>query len=88
MGLGSLEARSLADARRKTLELRQMVLDGIDPTEDRHNTQSKKIAAINSGITFKEAAELCIEARKAEWKSSKHADQWRNTIATFASPEI
>ena len=88
MGLGSLEARSLADARRKTLELRQMVLDGIDPTEDRHKAQSKKIADINNSITFKEAAELCIEARRAEWKSSKHADQWRNTIATFAYPEI
>jgi integrase len=88
MGLGSLEARSLADARRKTLELRQLVMDGIDPTEDRCKDKSKRIAAINSGITFKEAAELCIEARKAEWKSSKHADQWRNTVATFAYPEI
>lgn len=88
MGLGSLEARSLADARRKTLELRQMVMDGIDPTEDRCKAKSKRIAAINSGITFKEAAERCIEGRKAEWKSSKHADQWTNTIATFAYPEI
>jgi integrase len=88
MGLGSLEARSLADARRKTLELRQLVMDGIDPTEDRCKAKSKRIAAINSGITFKEAAERCIEGRKAEWKSSKHADQWRNTIATFAYPAI
>ena len=88
MGLGSLEARSLADARRKTLELRQLVMDGIDPTEDRCKAKSKRIAAINSGITFKEAAERCIEGRKAEWKSSKHADQWINTIATFAYPEI
>ena len=88
MGLGSLEARSLADARRKTLELRQLVMDGVDPTEDRRKSQSKRIAAINNGITFKEAAERCIEGRKAEWKSSKHADQWRNTISTFAYPEI
>ena len=88
MGLGSLEARSLADARRKTLELRQMVMDGIDPTEDRCKARSKRITAINSGITFKEAAERCIEGRKAEWKSSKHTDQWTNTIATFAYPEI
>lgn len=88
MGLGSLEARSLADARRKTLELRHLVMDGIDPTEDRCKDKSKRIAAINSGITFKEAAERCIEGRKAEWKSSKHADQWTNTIATFAYPEI
>ena len=81
MGLGSLETRSLADARRKTLELRQLVMDGIDPTEDRCKAKSKRITAINSGITFKEAAERCIEGRKAEWKSSKHADQWKNTIS-------
>jgi integrase len=88
MGLGSLEIRSLADARRKTLELRQLVMDGIDPAEDRLKVKSKRIAAINDSITFKEAAERCIEGRKAEWKCLKHADQWRNTISTFVNPQI
>jgi hypothetical protein len=34
MGLGALETRSLAEARKASLELRKMVMDGLDPAED------------------------------------------------------
>jgi len=88
MGLGSLDARSLADARKACLELRRMVIEGIDPAEDRSKTRSKAINAINSGITFAKAAELCIKGKRSEWKNAKHADQWENTIATFVTPKI
>ncbi len=88
MGLGSLDTRSLADARRRTLELRSMVLEGVDPTEERRKTQDKKISAFKTGITFKEAADRCIEGKKAEWKNQKHAGQWRSSLETFAIPFI
>lgn len=88
MGLGSLDARSLADARKACLELRRMVIEGIDPTEERSKTRSKATNAINSGITFAKAAELCIKGKRSEWKNAKHADQWENTIATFVNPRI
>jgi integrase len=88
MGLGSLDARSLADARKACLELRRMVIEGIDPAEERSKTRSKATNAINSGITFAKAAELCIKGKRSEWKNAKHADQWENTIATFVNPRI
>ena len=88
MGLGSLDSRSLAEARRASLDLRKMVLEGIDPAEERSKARSKATNAINDGITFAKAAELCIKGKRSEWKNAKHADQWENTIATFVTPKI
>lgn len=34
MGLGSLDSRSLAEARKASLDLRKMVLEGIDPADE------------------------------------------------------
>lgn len=88
MGLGSLDSRSLAEARKASLDLRKMVLEGIDPAEERSKARSKATSAINDGITFAKAAELCIKGKRSEWKNAKHADQWENTIATFVIPKI
>jgi integrase len=88
MGLGSLDSRSLAEARKASLDLRKMVLEGIDPAEERSKARSKARSAINDGISFARAAELCIKGKRSEWKNAKHADQWENTIATFVTPKI
>lgn len=88
MGLGSLDFRSLAEARRATIDFRKMLLEGVDPAEDRSKTRSKASYTINNSISFAKASELCIQAKKSEWKNIKHADQWENTIATFVNPKI
>jgi len=64
-----------------------MALEGIDPAEERSKARSKVTNAINDGITFAKAAELC-KGKRSEWKNAKHADQWENTIATFVTPKI
>ena len=43
--------------------------------------------AETSIITF-DAATAFIAANSPAWRNAKHADQWRNTIATYASPVI
>jgi integrase len=37
-------------------------------------------------MTFKACAVAYIEAHRAEWKNSKHAQQWENTLTTYAYP--
>jgi integrase len=37
-------------------------------------------------MTFDQCAEAYILAHKASWKNAKHADQWTNTLKTYASP--
>lgn len=88
MGIGSLESFSLANARLKALDLRRLILDGIDPLEQRIVRRTKAIEANNNSITFADAADRCIKTKQAEWSNSKHKDQWVSTIKTYALPII
>lgn len=86
MGLGPYPEISLADARGKARELRKMVRDGIDPIEHKRAQQARRRPA--KALTFDEAARRLIAAKEPEWKNAKHAAQWRNTLATYASPVL
>ncbi|WP_323123436.1 phage integrase central domain-containing protein [Burkholderia alba] len=39
-------------------------------------------------MTFTQYAEAYIEARSAEWANPTHAQQWTNTLKTYAYPII
>ena len=88
MGIGPLESFSLANARLKVLELRRLILDGVDPLEQRTVKRIKAIEANKNSMTFAEAADRCIKTKQAEWSNSKHKDQWVSTITTYALPII
>ncbi|NJD24088.1 MAG: DUF4102 domain-containing protein [Betaproteobacteria bacterium] len=82
LGLGPLHTVSLAEAREKATALRKIILDGGDPMEVR---QSARLAA-SRAVTFAEAAKEYIATHRASWKNPKHADQWKNTLETYAYP--
>lgn len=84
IGLGSALNVSLALAREKAAELRAALGRGDDPMSGR--LAAKAQAA--SRMTFAECAEKFIEANRAGWKNPKHADQWENTLKTYAYPVI
>lgn len=85
IGLGSVEFVSLSDARIKLLELRHLVYKGIDPLAHK---EQEELAELRDRITFDEVAADYIESQRSSWKSDKHAQQWENTLATYASPII
>ncbi len=85
MGLGSLSVLSLAEARARTRECRQMLLDGIDPIAAR---DAKQMTAAATVVTFKDCTDRYIADKRAEWSNVKHAQQWENTLATYAHPHI
>lgn len=86
MGLGATHTVSLTEARQKALEARKLLADGINPLAAKK--ESRIAAALESAkmITFDKCAEAYIAAHRAGWKNVKHADQWANTLATYASP--
>lgn len=88
MGLGPYPDVSLKDAREKAAEGRKLLRDGIDPIERRQAARSTMIAARASALTFEQCAAAYIAAKEHEWKNTKHAQQWRNTLATYANPVI
>jgi integrase len=88
MGLGEIERVKLADARKKATAAHLLVVDGIDPIEDRKAKRAKAAAENARLMTFMECAKGYIDAHKSGWKSAKHAGQWEATLETYAYPVI
>jgi len=88
MGLGSLSIISLAQARNLAFEYRQQLLEGVDPLEEQRTKKQARQLQQARTITFKDASEQCITSKIPEWKSKKHAQQWTNTLTTYAYPVI
>ena len=88
MGLGAVHTVSLADARMKAQECRTMLLEHIDPIESRKTERLATALARAKLMTFDQCAAAYIDAHRASWKNAKHAQQWTNTLQTYASPII
>jgi integrase len=87
MGIGTLSQISLATARNLAEEFQRLLKQGIDPIEDR---KAKVAASTPAGrtMTFDFATEQFLDDREGGWKNTKHRQQWRNTLKTYASPVI
>jgi hypothetical protein len=83
MGLGSLELVTLAEARDKALVCRKILLDGVDPLEERRGKRMQTLLAAAGKITFRTCAERYIEAHAAGWRNGKHRQQWRNMTYAY-----
>lgn len=81
IGLGSLSALSLAEAREEAARVRREVRSGIDPVAER-----KKVREVIP--SFREAAVLVHAEHKAAWKNGKHQAQWISTLETYVFPSI
>lgn len=88
MGLGSLSATSLADARAAAGKCRGLRQQGIDPINARKADRAQRALEAAKALTFKEAAAQYIASHRAGWKNPKHALLWQNTLATYAEPVI
>lgn len=81
IGLGSLKAVSLADARDAAYVIRRKIAQGIDPVAERR----KERLVIP---TFREAARQVHEEHQKAWKNGKHQKQWIATLETYAFPKL
>ncbi|MCX8997668.1 integrase arm-type DNA-binding domain-containing protein [Rhizobiaceae bacterium BDR2-2] len=88
VGLGGYPAVTLQQARDKAREVREKIIQGIDPVAERKAARSALLASRATEITFEEAAQQYIAAKSPEWKNAKHAQQWNNTLETYAFPFI
>lgn len=88
VGLGGYPAVTLQQARDKAREVREKIAQGIDPIAERKAARSALLASRANQITFEEAARLCFEAKRPEWKNPKHAQQWINTLEAYAFPTL
>jgi integrase len=80
-GLGPLARVSLKDARERAAEGRALLGKGQDPIEV---WRTAKRAAERP--TFAEAVKEYHAAHCSEWRSEKHAAEWKRSLYAFAKP--
>lgn len=88
MGLGNFPSVTLARARELARDARELIRQGVDPIERAQAAQSALRASMVAALTFRECADAYITAHAATWKSDKHRQQWRNTLAQHAYPVL
>lgn len=80
IGLGSYPSITLAAAHEKATATKEAIKQGIDPIADRKQRRS------TIEWTFQRCGDEYIKLHRNGWKSAKHAQQWENTLATYAYP--
>jgi integrase len=88
VGLGGYPKVSLKIARLKTQELRDSLASGIDPALAKKETARQQKIAQSKAKTFAACAAEYIELQRPSWNNAKHAQQWTNTLTTYAFPVI
>lgn len=88
MGLGSLDTWTLAEARDRARQQRQLLDQGLDPIEARKTQEATAVLAKAQTVPFEQCAKDYIRDHRAGWKNAKHADQWTSTLETWAHPII
>jgi integrase len=86
MGLGSVNTKSLEDARDDADDLRKQLARGIDPLTEKQRQDNEKKAQKAKLMTFQQCADAYINAHRAGWKNPKHIQQWQNTLTQYAFP--
>ncbi len=78
MGLGSIAATSLAEARVKALDALKLLKGGTDPLLARRADERTKAGS----VTFGQLADEYLKAHEAKFRNSKHAAQWKATLGS------
>lgn len=86
MGLGSLRDFSLSEARELAAKAHKQYKSGLDPRAEREKERTAAKVAV--GMTFEAAANEYMKGQRPGWKNEKHAQQWVNTLTTYAFPKI
>lgn len=80
ISIGPADAVSLADARIEAHEIRKAIRAGDDPIDQRKRDDSEH--------TFEKVADEVWLHNRPSWRNPKHADQWINTLRSYAFPVI
>jgi integrase len=63
-----------------------LLIDGRDPKAERATLRLATQIAASKRVSFADAASRYFEAHRAEWRSEKHARDWRGSIQKHVEP--
>ncbi len=88
IGLGGYPDVTLAQARDRAREVKELIRQGIDPVEHRKAARAALVAHQKRGLTFADAVDRYLTAKLDEFRNEKHRKQWRATLDAYAGPAI
>ncbi|MEA1081980.1 tyrosine-type recombinase/integrase [Marinobacter qingdaonensis] len=88
VGLGPYPEISLAQAREKAREVKEKIREGVDPLEEKRALKRALLAEQISTLTFVAAMDEYIKMKEKEFKNPRQAQQWKNSLNTYAVPHI
>jgi integrase len=88
MGLGPLAVVDADEARMAALEAHRLLRRGLDPLAQRDADRAQTALEQATTLSFSQAVGQYLDAHRAGWSSPKHAQQWENTLATYAEPSL
>jgi Arm DNA-binding domain len=88
LGLGGLRDVPLAAARERARAKRLLLVDGIDPLDQKRAEKAARRAADLRSMTSQQCAEAYINAHAGKWRSAQHGTQWTSSLRDYAFPVI
>ena len=88
MGLGGFPDVELAEARAQARAARSLLAQGKDPIRERREAKKKLATELAAQKSFSDCAREFIDGKSAEWRNTKHASQWTNTLRAYADPVV
>jgi integrase len=88
LGLGPLHTVTLAEARVRAKAARQLLLDGVDPVDQKRAQKAQRALAAAKLMTFEEAARTYHTGHEGKWRNRQHAHQWINSLERYVFPII
>jgi integrase len=88
MGIGQYPTVALGDARARATDARRLLIDDVDPIENRRRQRAQTKLELARRMTFAQCAAQYITSHKTAWRNSKHRAQWDATLKTYAYPLI
>jgi integrase len=88
LGLGGAADVNLKQARERARAARLLLVDKIDPLEQKQAAESAAKLAAARKLTFAEAAQRYFDQHESKWRNASHRDAFMTTLKTYAFPVI
>ena len=85
MGLGPVELVGLGEARDRAFAARRLLLDGVDPLDQRRAAKDTARLEAAKALTFGACVQQYVAAHRPSWRGLRHADAWAASLENHAA---
>jgi Arm DNA-binding domain len=88
LGLGPAHLVTIGEARVRARRARLMLLDGLDPIEEKKRQRAATALSSARVVTFSEAVRGYFAVHQSRWRKQKSRNNFLASLETFAYPVL